>query len=878
MANRKYASKIMGAYLVFGILWILLSDTFVGSLGLDIKTVVLIGVIKGWVYVVLSALLIYLLSDRYIGKIAQVNESLQDSYEKLAATHQQLAGTKEELQQNFSKLQQSYEQIHSQNMMLSSVQETAQGLLNQLNLDVLLYKILQSATKMGKTPHALLNLFDEQTTTFSRKAGLGMFADKVDELELEVGAQSRLVYESGQTSILPDYSRWEKRTPDGYLDVVRASIQVPLKINKNIVGTLGLFYTDPARRICDEDAQMLERFGALAAMAIQNAKLHMQLQEELEEHTRKEESIRAIFNAANDAIFVCEADSLELLSCNYKAEAMLGHSLAEMQHLGIKEIDARYYGGKLLPAVAGLQAGERSSLVEIAGVNRQGESLVLESNHNKVMLGGRLCLIAALRDISARKRAEAELDRTQQYKLALLRSLPDLMVRFDASGCFIDYNQPDNFELYMPPEAFLGKHITEVFPVDISQKVLQCIGQLLEGGAPSRVLKIDYRLVQNETALDFEARFVKCGAGEVLAIIRDITQQKQTMQQLEFLGLYDRLTEVYNRNYFEERAMTISSKGAGIVVCDLDGLKLINDTMGHKAGDELLQAVARILQACVSEPDIVARIGGDEFAILVFEPTPDKMRDMAAAIKQGVEDSNAEHLRPPLSLSVGWAADYGTVVDMDALFKQADNNMYRVKMHQRMSSHSAIVEAMMQALEARDYITEGHADRLQHWVAALAEKLNFSEPMIADLNLFAKFHDIGKVGIPDYILFKQGALTEEEYTAMQRHPEIGFRIAKSATDLAPIADWILKHHERWDGRGYPLGIEGEKIPLASRMLALADSFDAMTNDRPYHKAMDIDAALAEIRRCSGQQFDPELVEPFIEIVSACRADALATKI
>ena len=184
----------------------------------------------------------------------------------------------------------------------------------------------------------------------------------------------------------------------------------------------------------------------------------------------------------------------------------------------------------------------------------------------------------------------------------------------------------------------------------------------------------------------------------------------------------------------------------------------------------------------------------------------------------------------------------------------------------------------MQALEARDYITEGHADRLQHWVATLAEKFDFSEPMIADLNLFAKFHDIGKVGIPDYILFKEGALTEEEYTAMQRHPEIGFRIAKAATDLAPIADWILKHHERWDGQGYPLGLEAEKIPLACRMLALADSFDAMTNDRPYHKAMAIDTALAEIRRCSGQQFDPTLVEPFIEIVSACREDVLSGKI
>lgn len=169
----------------------------------------------------------------------------------------------------------------------------------------------------------------------------------------------------------------------------------------------------------------------------------------------------------------------------------------------------------------------------------------------------------------------------------------------------------------------------------------------------------------------------------------------------------------------------------------------------------------------------------------------------------------------------------------------------------------------MAALEARDFITEGHADRLKHLAGTLGRAMGLSEAILANVRLLAQFHDIGKVGIPDRILFKPGPLTPEERREMQRHSEIGHRIALSSPVLAPIADLILKHHEWWDGNGYPLKLKGKDIPLECRILAIVDAYDAMTSDRPYRKAMPRDEALRELFRCAGTQFDPYLVQKFI---------------
>jgi len=460
----------------------------------------------------------------------------------------------------------------------------------------------------------------------------------------------------------------------------------------------------------------------------------------------------------------------------------------------------------------------------------------------------------------------ADLDHVQTQNQALLKTIPDLMLRMNTKGVFLDYKQSAYFPLFTTPEQFLGKNVSDIFPADFAQNVLQHIQQAIHSGD---IQFFEYELLQDHHMHYFEARFVQCGHDEVLAIIRDITDRKRMEEELKYLGLHDALTATYNRTYFEAEILKITNWGensAGIISCDVDGLKLINDTLGHRAGDELLKVVANLLQACVAPPDVVARIGGDEFAVLVLDPDHPKMVNIAMSIKKTVKQYNDNNPQLPLSLSAGWAMG-PAANNIDALLKEADNNMYREKMHQSLSSRSAIVQAMMQALEARDYITEGHANRLQFLVEAMSRKLQLSDPTIADLRLLAKFHDIGKVGIPDYILFKPDQLTADELTIMRRHCEIGFRIAKSASDLAPIAECILKHQEWWNGQGYPLGVAGEDIPLQCRILAIVDAFDAMTNARPYRKAMDIQAAVKEIRRCAGTQFDPALTEMFIQILS-----------
>jgi HD-GYP domain-containing protein (c-di-GMP phosphodiesterase class II) len=222
---------------------------------------------------------------------------------------------------------------------------------------------------------------------------------------------------------------------------------------------------------------------------------------------------------------------------------------------------------------------------------------------------------------------------------------------------------------------------------------------------------------------------------------------------------------------------------------------------------------------------------------------------------------------PALSLSVGFALRDRLPTNMHSLYSEADNNMYREKLHSRQSAHSTIVNTLMKALEERDFITGGHVNRLQHLVVSFGSYLGLDLHTINELRLLARFHDIGKVGISDRILFKNGPLDNEEFLEMQRHCEIGHRIAQTAPELVPIADWILKHHEWWNGHGYPLGLKGEEIPLECRILAIADAFDAMTSVRPYRQSFTCQEALNELKRCSGSQFDPVLVSKFSKVLS-----------
>jgi len=417
-----------------------------------------------------------------------------------------------------------------------------------------------------------------------------------------------------------------------------------------------------------------------------------------------------------------------------------------------------------------------------------------------------------------------------------------------------------------------GRNITNLLaPSDKIQESVDLLKVINDGGI---VRTETIRMRKNGTMVDVSLTAYPVNIDNALegkyCIYSDISHRKAAENKLKYLSTHDSLTGLLNRTYFEQimnKYKNSTNMQMSIIICDVDGLKLVNDTFGHNIGDALLVVAAYIIKDSFEEDCIIARIGGDEFVVIVYSNDRNLIETYCSRIRKAIENYNIENSDIMLSISIGYAINENFSMNPAELFKEADNNMYQQKLSHSLSTRSAIVKTLMKTLEARDYITEGHADRLQDLVTKIAVQMKLSEREINDLRLLARFHDIGKVGIPDSILFKEGPLTPEETLEMQRHCDIGYRIAQSSPDLSRIAEGILKHHEWWNGQGYPFGLKGGEIPLECRILRIADTYDALTNDRPYRKALTHEQAIEEIKRNAGIQFDPYITEIFINMMN-----------
>src|SRR4051794_12829746 len=360
----------------------------------------------------------------------------------------------------------------------------------------------------------------------------------------------------------------------------------------------------------------------------------------------------------------------------------------------------------------------------------------------------------------------------------------------------------------------------------------------------------------------------------------------------------DALTGLLNRRGFQElmeveteRALR-SSRPLAILVGDLDHFKHLNDRYGHAAGDEALRRFAEIASAASRRIDAVARIGGEEFALLLPETEQHAAYLLAERLRRAVKEPGAARDGELPTVSFGVASFPSHAADAAALMHAADQALYAAKAMGRDRSviynpevlanvlggqlepvagneHLSAVLVLAETLDLRDSGTASHSQTVGRLAALIAGALGFAADRVERIRLAGILHDIGKIGIPDWILHKPGPLDESEWAEVRKHPEMGARIAASAK-LDDISEWILCHHERVDGWGYPSRLPADKIPIEAKILAVADAYEAMTAERVYKRAMPAAAAERELHDQSGAQFDAEVVAALLGAIALAR--------
>jgi len=349
----------------------------------------------------------------------------------------------------------------------------------------------------------------------------------------------------------------------------------------------------------------------------------------------------------------------------------------------------------------------------------------------------------------------------------------------------------------------------------------------------------------------------------------DISVQVSQEENIRYLSYHDQLTGLFNRHFFEEEFNRLNhprNYPLGLVIADVNGLKLVNDAFGHQNGDELLILFAQCLKKSFRADEVLARWGGDEFVILLPNQDLNALKDIKNRLEESINTLKFHNIG--ITAAFGYAVINDEQHDYKTAFNIAESAMYKEKLFAHASKRRETIDTIIGTLHAKNPREEIHSLNVQKYSLEFAHFLKLNPYQLKLLSLASLFHDIGKIAIDSYILEKPYALTVEEFEEIKKHPEAGFRILNTVIDFGEVSDIVLHHHEHYDGKGYPKGITAETIPYLSRIITLADAFDAMCNDRPYRQGQTIEYALEQIQVGAGKQFDPLLSKAFIEYIKS----------
>lgn len=498
-----------------------------------------------------------------------------------------------------------------------------------------------------------------------------------------------------------------------------------------------------------------------------------------------------------------------------------------------------------------------------------GHVIEWDPDHKPVQMIG--CHI----NITEQKMLEKSLKEERELLKATLFSMGDGVITTDREGNVGIVNASAEKLTGWTREEVEGKPFNEVFRFSHTNTEEQYAGPL------DQILKTG-ELIQDqnqwillsreghEIPIENSASPIRDEGGNIngaVLVFRDYTEKKEKQARIEYLSFHDQLTGLYNRRFFEDELIlldTVQNLPLSIIMVDVNGLKLINDAFGHSTGDLALREAAAIIQEECQEYNLIARLGGDEFVMLLPRTNQDNAEMLVKRIYSAFEKKTVGNIS--LSVSCGWGVKQEPGENMANVLKLAEDHMYRRKLSESKSMHYKTIDIIIRTLHGKSERERKHSERVGLLCEAIAIAMNMDPEDVKEFRTIGLMHDIGKIAIDLRILDKEGPLNALERAELERHPELGYQILRSINEFAKLAEYTLSHHERWDGTGYPRKLKGDEIPLEARIIAIADAYDAMTSDRPYRRAMDKEAAVMELIKESGKQFDPDIAVIFAEKV------------
>ena len=580
----------------------------------------------------------------------------------------------------------------------------------------------------------------------------------------------------------------------------------------------------------------------------------------------------AMFNEHEAIMLLIDPASGQILDANPSASSFYGYSKQELLSMNIEDINL--LSKDEVAAKRQLTLNKSQNHFTFPHKLKNGQIRIVDVYSSPISYHNSSALFSIIFDVTKREDAFKEIDNKQALLNSLINSTPDLIFFKNTKNLYLGCNKAFEEFIGKKEAEIVGQTDFDLFSVELASRFRNMDTEVLESKRPQR--RDELNITTNGYLADYDTLKAPYfdARGELVGLIgisRDITERKIREEEIVYISNHDYLTGAYNRRFFEEefeRQNNAQNFPIAVVMGDVNGLKLINDSFGHHFGDKLLIEVVKRISECLRIGDVSARIGGDEFGIILPRTGKDEAAAIVTLIKQSIENEceNTYFESSLLSVSFGFAIQSAIDVSLEALMKEAEGYMYNKKFYDSRSLKGKTINIVLKTLFKKSPREKMHSERVGNISAAIAEKLGFEKERVNKIRVAGCLHDIGKIGIPENILNKTSKLDAQEWEIMKTHSEKSGRILENTIEYSEISDIVLYHHEKWDGSGYPNGLVGDKIPIESRIISVADAYDAMTYNRTYRRKIPSANAIKDLKRGSGTHFDPAIVEFFIEKV------------